>query len=212
MKTSQGHYPNKPRLWPLTTDTRAIALSLQDATQKPALIDIDDSDDDEDDEEAQFQKDLKRAIQQSSVENSRNGSQLQSAIASSSSQPLDRPAQSSTNAFLSERAQLERERRERQKRLRPSSSRKSTEDEESDDEEPPAKRHQVSTSSSSRMRSNVSSSSKILGSTSTPTVEQVFWNGELRQTATQHAEPRKDGRPVFRLTEVLGKVSSPNLF
>jgi tyrosyl-DNA phosphodiesterase-1 len=202
MKTSQGHYSKKPRLRPLTTYTRAIALSLQEAKRKPqaGVIELDS----DDDEEAQFQKDLKHALQQSTAETSQSGSHP--AIASSSSQPPEPPGQSTTNAFLSERAQLEKARRERQKRLRPSTSRKSTEDEESDDEEPPAKRHQVSTSSSSRLRSNVSSSSKILGSTSTPTIEQIFWNGELRQTATQHAEPRKDGRLVFRLTEVLGKV------
>jgi tyrosyl-DNA phosphodiesterase-1 len=199
MKTLQGCYFTKLRLWTLTIYTRAIALSLQEANRKPGLIELDS---DDDDEEAQFQKDLKRAMQKSSAETSQSGSHP--AIASASSQQPDRPAESATNAFLSERAQLERERRERQKRLRPS-SRKSTEDEESDDEGPPAKRHQVSTSSS-RLRSNVSSSSKILGSTSTPTIEQTFWNGELRQTATQHAEPRKDGQPVFRLTEVLGKV------
>lgn len=200
MKTSQGLYFTKLRLWTLTFYTRAIALSLQEANRKPDLIELDS---DDDDEEAQFQRDLKRAMQKSSAETSQSRSHPP--IASASSQQPDRPAQSATNAFLSERAQLERERRERQKRLRPSSSRKSTEDEESDDEGPPAKRHRVSTSSS-RLRSNVSSSSKILGSTSTPTIEQTFWNGELRQTATQHAEPRKDGQPVFRLTEVLGKV------
>ncbi|KAF8883531.1 hypothetical protein BD779DRAFT_826010 [Infundibulicybe gibba] len=37
--------------------------------------------------------------------------------------------------------------------------------------------------------------------------EQYFWNGELRSIANQHAEPRLDGKPTFRLTTVLGNKS-----
>ncbi|THU94058.1 phospholipase D/nuclease [Dendrothele bispora CBS 962.96] len=37
--------------------------------------------------------------------------------------------------------------------------------------------------------------------------EELFWNGELRPTAVQGAEPREDGRPTIRLTKILGKTS-----
>ncbi|KAI6134262.1 tyrosyl-DNA phosphodiesterase I [Pisolithus croceorrhizus] len=34
--------------------------------------------------------------------------------------------------------------------------------------------------------------------------DQLFWDGELRPTATLHSIPRQDGKPTFKLTEVLG--------
>jgi tyrosyl-DNA phosphodiesterase-1 len=111
------------------------------------------------------------------------------------------------SSFLSERAQLEKERRERQKRLRPQASSSSVVSPDDDDlEEPPAKRHQVSCSNSSFKRSNIPPDSSSKKSRELPTIEQVFWDGELRQTATQNAEPRKDGQATIRLTDVLGKV------
>ena len=117
------------------------------------------------------------------------------------------PRQLVVSSFLSERAQLEKERRERQKRLRPQASSSSTAAPDDDDlEEPPAKRHQVSRSNLSIKRSNIPHDSSSKRSHELPTIEQVFWNGELRQTATQNAEPRKDGQATIRLTEVLGKV------
>ena len=117
------------------------------------------------------------------------------------------PSQSVVSSFLSERAQLEKERRERQKRLRPQASSSSIAAPDDDDlEEPPAKRHQVSCSNSSFKRSNIPHDSSSKKSGELPTIEQVFWNGELRQTATQNAEPRKDGQATFRLTDILGKV------
>ena len=113
------------------------------------------------------------------------------------------------SSFLSERAQLEKERRERQKRLRPhaSSSSAASPDDDDDLEEPPAKRHQVSCSNSSFKRSNIPHDSSSKKSSELPTIEKVFWDGELRQTATQNAEPRKDGQATIRLTDVLGKVT-----
>lgn len=111
-----------------------------------------------------------------------------------------------TSTFLSERAQLEKERLERQKRSRPLPAQNPTVEDESEGEEPPAKRHQVYPPDKSTVRSNISGVNSSRISNSIPTIEQIFWDGELRQTATQHAEPRKDGRPTFRLTEVLGKV------
>jgi tyrosyl-DNA phosphodiesterase-1 len=39
---------------------------------------------------------------------------------------------------------------------------------------------------------------------------EVFWDGELRQTANAHVETGRngdDGRPVFRLSQIIGDVS-----
>ena len=134
-------------------------------------------------------------------------SSSQDAIATAPESNTASSGSGSTSAFLSQRAQLEQERLERQKRLRPQQQQRqatppsqsnSTTESGSDDEieERPAKRQHVST----QARAGPSSSTH-------PAVNQKFWNGELRQTATQHAEPRKDGQPTFRLTEVLGPVS-----
>jgi tyrosyl-DNA phosphodiesterase-1 len=92
---------------------------------------------------------------------------------------------------------LEKERLERQKRLRPESfaGKKIQPDTIEDEEEPPPKRHHLSRSTS-MLSSNVPELSK----------EPLFWDGELRQTASIRAEPRKDGLATFRLTDILGKV------
>ena len=89
---------------------------------------------------------------------------------------------------------MEKERLERQKRLRPESvaGKKAQTDTIEDEEEPPAKRYR----STSTLRSNPPEPSK----------EPLFWDGELRQTAAIRAEPRKDGLATFRLTDILGKV------
>lgn len=117
------------------------------------------------------------------------------------------------STFLSERAQLEKERRERQKRLRPQSG---LQDSEGESEERPSKRHHFSSSVRTRTDSLPGSRSFTASSDSprqspTPPVpqadeEELFFDGELRQTASQHGEPRNDGCPTFRLTQILGKV------
>jgi tyrosyl-DNA phosphodiesterase-1 len=113
------------------------------------------------------------------------------------------------STFLSERAQLEKERRERQKRLRTQSG---LQDSEGESEGRPSKRHHFSSSVRTRIDSLPVSRSSTASSDS-PTLpvprageEELFFDGELRQTATQHGEPRQDGRPTFRLTQILGKV------
>ncbi len=121
----------------------------------------------------------------------------------------EQSSKSILSTFLSERAQLEKERRERQKRLRSQAGLPNS------DDERPAKRHHLF-SSSVRSRADRSSSSTVPSdsarqSPATPLVvlpdgEELFFEGELRQTATQHGEPRRDGRPTFRLTQILGKV------
>jgi tyrosyl-DNA phosphodiesterase 1 len=196
----------------LKSTYRAIALSLQDAAPKHAVIDLDT--DDEDDEDANFQAQLNRAIMASKAETSRRSHQPAGKdVAPSDSQPTMPGA----SVFLSERAQLEKERRERQKRLRPEAALDGNDHGDDSDEdvavrEPPAKRQHLSSSSGVRTNNAstrpASSSSTPSTSANVPTIDRVFWDGEFRQTATKHAEPRKDGRPTFRITEVLGQVSS----
>lgn len=183
--------------------SRAIALSLQELGSEPTVIDLtnDDDDDDGDNEEARFQAELKRAIDASEAESSSSSQIVDANVITVNSQPKP----SGVSAFLLERAQLERERRERQKRLRPEVS-LDDRDDGLGAGEPPAKMPHLSSSfevrDDGRTRSSESSTS-----TNIPTIDQLFWDGELRQTATQYAEPRKDGRPTFRLTDVLGKKS-----
>ncbi|TFK36150.1 tyrosyl-DNA phosphodiesterase-domain-containing protein [Crucibulum laeve] len=202
---------------------RAIALSLQDAQRKTEVITIDDSDEESDDD-ARFQAELKRALEASRAEEVRKP---EASTSKPQVPPLPKPqpaeilqSQHPASVFLSERAQLEKERRERQKRLRkqagldddedqPKSNANGADDDEDDIDKPPAKRQHFSSSSNSRTayadKRGVSSSGTA--SSSKPTREQLFWDGECRQTAAMHAEPRKDGKPTFRLTDILGKTS-----
>ncbi|RDB17512.1 Tyrosyl-DNA phosphodiesterase 1 [Hypsizygus marmoreus] len=203
---------------------RAIALSLQYATRKREVIELDSDSEDDEDEDARFETELQRALDASKAEASRQPSQTAPArtVKPITEEPQTQPQTSTAGAssFLSERAQLEKERRERQKRLRPEVARDESnadydEDEEPGVSEPPAKRQQISSSSGVRAnngRNHPVPSSSYSARPHVPpqnvaTIDQVFWNGELRQTANMHAEPRKDGRPTFRLTEVLGKKS-----
>ncbi|KAF8626669.1 hypothetical protein AX15_004760 [Amanita polypyramis BW_CC] len=150
---------------------RAIALSLQEA-KKPEVVDLVSDDDDHDDARLEHAGRASKETFKSS------------AIAAGQSLKPDNPM---ISAFLSERAQLEKERRERQKRMR---SQAGLQDSEEETDKRPSK--------SSRQ-----SSAPVQVSEE----EQLFPEGELRQTATQHAEPRNDGCPTFRLTQILGKRS-----
>ena len=163
--------------------------------------------DDEDIEEARFQEELKHVLEASKTGSSSTPTDVSRLSIDNSQITNQTPGQSVVSSFLSERAQLEKERRERQKRLRPQERSSSAAAPDDDDfEEPPAKRHQISCSNSSFKRSNIVHDSSSEKSHELPLIEQVFWNGELRQTATQNAEPRKDGQTTIRLTDVLGKV------
>ena len=51
-----------------------------------------------------------------------------------------------------------------------------------------------------------SSSSAIKTVNGTEDVGEMFWNGELRQTANRYTE-RTDEKPTFRISEIIGDVS-----
>lgn len=179
-------------------------------------ISISDSEDDDDD---RFQSERLQENRTSKTESLRAATQSVHYPGPSSQSARNTPAAS----FLSERAQMERERLERLKRLR---------GQDADDGggiSPPTKRQHIPSSerhangraniasaSSSSIPSGSSTSSRTASTSisSTPTSEQLFWNGELRPTANKHSQPRQDGKPTFRLTEVLGsvRVDSPVFF
>ena len=174
--------------------------------------------------EKQFQADLQRALQESQ-------SQSQS-----TPQPIPQTAAVDTSvnpsSFLSERAQLERERLARQKRLRggtddcnpsrgptPSTSTADSEDYESDDNDlgkPAAKRQHLATPRRTRIlqRSKSKQSANAIDGSSKPSAgpsantnqSRMFWRGEIRQTANMHVDPKKDTKPTFRLSEIVGEV------
>lgn len=169
-----------------------MAASLQ-TSQPPQHNDTDSDSDD------QFEADLQRAIEASKV-----------ASQSTSSPGPIQPTTQPQSTFISERAQLEKARLERQKRLRGDVE---EEEPDSDDAEDvrPAKRQHISSSSGSRF--NNASSNSPTTSTShrasgpSSSGDGFFWDGEIRQTGNIYADPKKDSKPTFRLTDIIGDVS-----
>lgn len=185
-----------------------MSLQESNASQSRA-ISISDS---EDENEDHFQSELQRAIESSKAETSRSTTQSVHA-----SEPPSQSARSTPAAnFLSERAQMERERLERLKRVRgedvddggrslTTAKRQHTSSSEvhaDDRANTVASTPSYSVSSCSSTSSRAANTARSL----IPTSEQLFWDGELRPTANRHSEPRQDGKPTFRLTEVLGSV------
>ncbi|KAH6912166.1 hypothetical protein BKA70DRAFT_1145523 [Coprinopsis sp. MPI-PUGE-AT-0042] len=196
---------------------RAIALSLQDHGDGREVIDL--QSDNEDDEEAEFQRQLQQALEASKADASHTSTSaakgLSSAHAAAPVNPQESVSSIATQSnaqntsvssgaldWRAERAQLEKERLARQARMlqqqgRTGSSGSGTrrsspddsDDEDDDDDIRPAKRPNLGKAASS---SNANNS------------DQIFLDGEIRQTANQFAQPRADGKPTFRLTEVLG--------
>jgi tyrosyl-DNA phosphodiesterase-1 len=189
------------------TLSRALTLSLEDS-----------------DTEQQFQVDLQRALQESQSQSQSTPQHIP--------QTTMVDASAKQSGFLSERAQLERERLARQKRLRgdtddrnpsrgptPSTSTVDSEDYDSDDSDlnkPAAKRQHLATprqgrtlqqSKSKRLANAISGPSRpSAGSSASTNQPQMFWRGEIRQTANMHVDPKKDTKPTFRLSEIIGEV------
>ncbi|KAI0278964.1 tyrosyl-DNA phosphodiesterase-domain-containing protein [Russula aff. rugulosa BPL654] len=184
---------------------RAIALSLQGSAQFPVTTTAMSNDN----EEARFQADLARAIAASKQDLSPATS-----IASLSSDcsqtddlksaPPSTVTAHSNSSFLKERAQLEQERLARLKRLR--------DEPHPQDAEPPSKRPTPSREMSSAPASEARPSQR--GSQTVDEGVEVFWDGELRQTANAHVEVGRngeDGRPIFRLSQIIGDKSEIEL-
>ncbi|TDL27098.1 phospholipase D/nuclease [Rickenella mellea] len=198
---------------------RAIALSLQEAQSAPARTPSAPDSDDEDDE-ARFEREMQTAIEASKAESSlsSNASSRNTNGAVLIKQGVP-PADPSVNAFMSERARMEKERLERQKRLR-------LERGESVDElAPPPSKRQRDSSYNERRRGDTSVRSTASGTASTSSsgratpngqqgasgasdgTQELFWEGTLRQTANKNVDPRKDTKSVFRLSELIGSKS-----
>ncbi|TCD60766.1 hypothetical protein EIP91_009535 [Steccherinum ochraceum] len=197
-------------------------------------IDSDDDDDvDEgaqDDDEAQFRADLQRVMELSKSEAGTGPSSIASSSRPNSIPPPPTPVtpqlyQPPSNSLLFDRKKMEEERLARQKRLRPDLqhpvSGGDDEAEEGDEEEGDemekerdqrAKRQRLSSTLPSTSRANITSSSSSVrpaaGSSSSRSrprpEEELFWEGELRQTANMHVDKEKDTRPLFRLSEIIG--------
>lgn len=154
---------------------KAIALSLQESKAKAKssqqfLETIVISSDDEDDE------------------------QMSQGMKASQAKPSkEREVPASQSSFLTERAQLEKERRERQQRYLEATGK--AKDVNNDDDE-----IQI-------VEPSTSQNTKISSPTPIPLTEQLFFEGEIRPTATRLAEPRQDRKATFRLTEILGPKS-----
>lgn len=159
---------------------------------------------------------MQRAIEASKAESSTSGSRTGTSSAGLNSaqsreEPRGETTGNTTSAFLSERAMLEKERLERQKRVRREAGL-------DDEDEGSSKKQHVYSSPELQTHERggtltnaaASGSSRTVRASDVPTIDQIFWEGEVRQTANRHAEPRKDGQPTFRLTEVLGKVCPNN--
>jgi tyrosyl-DNA phosphodiesterase 1 len=179
---------------------RAIALSLQSAprsSENPQAMCVDS-----DEDEARFQADLARAIAASKVNPSPTTSIAslssdQSQVVDPAFPPSSSTAAHSISSFLGERAQLEQERLARVKRLRGEQSTGS-----------PSKRRAQSREMGCAPGSQAGPSRK--GEEAPDEEAEVFWDGELRQTANKHVKPGhngENGRPVFRLSQIIGDVS-----
>ncbi|EKM76167.1 hypothetical protein AGABI1DRAFT_45345 [Agaricus bisporus var. burnettii JB137-S8] len=190
--------------------TRAIALSLEESqrskTREIITIDDDDDDDSENNEQTRYQADLQTAIKASRA----TAQEPQSIPSQQIGGPRAGQHKTGPSSFLAERAKLEKERLERQKRLRGGTSLgddTDRKDPQSDTEsdvsmgEPPTKKAHLSNPLEGMSVPSVSAGASSTSDT------KIFWDGELRQTATRFAEPRKDGQRTFRLTQVLGNKS-----
>jgi hypothetical protein len=172
--------------------------------------------------EGQFQADLERALQESQSQSQSTPPQHKPQMAAANDSPKP-------NNFLSERAQLEKERLARQKRLRGDTSDRassrgptpstSTADSESDNNDlgkPASKRQHLTTPRQRRtlQQSKSKESTRVINGTPKPSTSsntstnqpQMFWKGEIRQTANMHVDPQKDAKPTFRLSDIIGEV------
>jgi tyrosyl-DNA phosphodiesterase-1 len=115
--------------------------------------------------------------------------------------PSSTLAAHSGSSFLTERAQLEQQRLARLKRLHDGPDPQTP--------PPPSKRPAPSREPSCPPASEAGSSRRR-GKEAVDEGVETFWDGELRQTANKHVElghNGENGRPVFRLSQIIGDVS-----
>ena len=178
----------------------------------------------DEEEDPEFEEQLRRAIAESQA----IAAARQSTVPPQPVEPNDRsysPVQAAVpppvGTFLGDRAEMERQRLERQKRQRPGMSHaknvipKEEEDDDiviDDDAIRETKRQRVSPIAAPA-QTNASSSSQPPRPTNARgqsriqvNKDELFYDGELRQTANKHVDPTKDIRPIFRLSEILSQV------
>lgn len=171
------------------------------------------------DEDTKFQTELQKAIEASKAVLEPMKSENSKAPVKNEAIPSLASSSSVPHTFPFDRAQLERERLERLKRLRPdlaenpsSSNIKNERLDDEHDRERDVKRQRVSHPSSAINRSDVSSSRaapRVSAGTSRTrgSEDNIYWSGEIRQTANKHVEKTKDTRPIFTLTDTIAPVS-----
>lgn len=145
-------------------------------------VDIDAEIEQEDDES--FQNELRRAIEES------KRPKVQPQVIDVD----DAPVVPTPPPWLSERAAMEKERMERQKRRRAEAGLDPIEDE--------------GRETTKKSRTVSPDHTRVAGPSTKPQPqEDVFWEGAHRPTANAYAHPREDGKPVFRLTDIIGPAS-----
>ncbi|KAL4252985.1 tyrosyl-DNA phosphodiesterase family protein [Abortiporus biennis] len=162
--------------------------SVKPIRQQPAATVLDD-------DEARFQADLQRALEASKAEASTatTTTEVSTRAPSPPGPPVPTPSANPIFAGI-DRAQLERDRLARQKRLRPdlyANAESKTEDGESDGSDDEDKGRST--------KSHLPSQAKPQSQEST-----LYWEGEIRQTANKHVDASKDVKPAFRLSELIG--------
>lgn len=232
MKISRGDQQNRLTLTLAYDVSRAIALSLEEATKTPPRKDqTPDSDDDE--VEAQFQRELQAAVEASKAEGS--SSKPTTAPQESVSKPdeSNAPEPSPKASFLNDRAQMEKARLERLKRLRGEDI-AGSQASNSGSSGPPAKRQRnsppvpppattpvreaevVASVSSASIRNgkgnavvkSMNGASMKAGPSSSPSppASARYWKGELRPIANKHVDLSKETIPPIRMSDILSPV------
>ncbi|PAV15621.1 phospholipase D nuclease [Pyrrhoderma noxium] len=197
---------------------RAIALSLEES-KNAALRRAKTPDSEDDDFEAQFQKDLQAAIEASKQTTASSSKVAQKEDYTPRISDETKQNTSGSSGLQSERSKMEQERLERLKRNRQQSEAPTLSAQESKNLAiPPSKKPRNSSSyQTPRQATQGQTESSSKTSTSQPSKgkertitsnnidgspDDLFWDGELRQTGNRFAE--NETRPTLRLTNIIG--------
>lgn len=213
----------------LKRSTSAIALSLEES-RNAALRRAKTPDAEDDDFEAQFQKDLQAAIEASKQTTASSSKVAQKEEYTPQISDETKQNTSGSSGPQSERSKMEQERLERLKRNRQQSEAPTLSAQESKNLAiPPSKKPRNSSSyqtprqatqgqtesssktSISQQKESQPSKGKertIFSNNIDGSPDDLFWDGELRQTGNRFAE--NETRPTFRLTNIIGSVRIHN--